>query len=81
MIVRIDAPKSKIKLQLLSSQDKRKKTGNTAIDWCFYKYRYRVANVFAKLKHFLSVATRYDKLHRNFERTVALTCTFLVLAM
>ena len=36
--------------------------GNDDIDWCLYKYRHLVENVFARLKHFRAIATRYDKL-------------------
>jgi len=54
---------------------------NDDIDWCLYKYRHLVENVFARLKHFRAIATRYDKLKRNFEGTVALACAFLWLPM
>jgi transposase len=37
---------------------------NADIDWGLYKYRHLVENVFARLKHFRSIATRYDKLGR-----------------
>jgi len=33
------------------------------------------------LKHFRAIATRYDKLKRNFEGAVALVCAFLWLPM
>jgi len=55
--------------------------GNEDMDWCLYKYRHLVENVFARLKHFRAVATRYDKLKRNFESVVALACAFLWLPM
>jgi transposase len=60
---------------------KNSKTGNDDIDWCLYKYRHLVENVFARLKHFRAIATRYDKLKRNYEGAVALTCAFLWLPM
>lgn len=41
--------------------------GNTDMDWGLYKYRHLVENVFARLKLYRAVATRYDKLKRNFE--------------
>ena len=56
-------------------------TGNGDIDWCLYKYRHLVENVFARLKHFRAIATRYDKLKRNFESLVALACGFIWLPM
>ena len=60
---------------------KNSKVGNNDIDWCLYKYRHLVENVFARLKHFRAIATRYDKLKRNFEGAVALVCAFLWLPM
>ncbi|WP_445367470.1 IS5 family transposase [Methylomonas sp. BW4-1] len=55
--------------------------GNDGMDWCLYQYRHRVENVFARLKHFRAIATRYDKLKRNFEGVVALACAFIWLPM
>ena len=60
---------------------KNSTVGNDDIDWCLYKYRHLVENVFAKLKNFRAIATRYDKLKRNFEGAVALVCAFLWLPM
>ena len=57
------------------------KAGNGDMDWCIYKYRHLVENVFARLKHFRAIATRYDKLKRNFLGSLALACTFLWLPM
>lgn len=47
------------------------------MDWGLYKYRHLVKNAFAGLKHFRAIATRYDKLKRNFESLIALACAFL----
>ena len=55
--------------------------GNEEMDWCLYKYRHLVENAFARLKHFRSIATRYDKLKRNYQSMVALACAFLWLPM
>lgn len=60
---------------------KNSKIGNDDIDWCLYKYRHLVENVFARLKHFRAIATRYDKLKINFESSVALAAGFLWLPM
>ena len=60
---------------------KNSKVGNDDVDWCLYKYRHLVENIFAKLKNFRAIATRYDKLKRNFEGSVALACAFLWLPM
>lgn len=48
------------------------KTGNGDMDWGLYKHRHPVENVFARLKHFRAIATRYDKLKRNYEGVLAL---------
>ena len=55
--------------------------GNADIDWGLYKYRHSVENVFARLKHFRSIATRYDKLKRNYASMLAMACSFLWLPM
>ena len=57
---------------------KNSKTGNDDIDWTLYKYRHLVENIFARLKNFRAVVTRYDKLKRNFEGSKASSlCVFL----
>lgn len=55
--------------------------GNDDMDWGLYKLRHLVENVFARLKHFRSIATRYDKLKRNYESMLALACGYLWLPM
>ncbi len=57
------------------------KTGNADIDWCLYKYRHLVENAFARLKHYRGIATRYDKLQRNYASTLALGCCLMWLPM
>jgi transposase len=57
------------------------KTGNDDMDWGLYKYRHLVENVFARLKHFRAIATRYDKLKRNYSSMVALACGLIWLPM
>lgn len=57
------------------------KTGNDDMDWGLYQYRHLVENVFARLKHFRAIATRYDKLKRNYASMVALACGFMWLPM
>ena len=51
--------------------------GNKGLDWHLYKLRHLVENAFARLKHYRAVATRYDKLARNYESIVSLACAFL----
>lgn len=60
---------------------KNSNIGNEDIDWSLYKYRHLVENVFARLKHFRAIATRYDKLKRNYEGSMALACAVLWLPM
>jgi len=55
--------------------------GNENMDWCLYKYRHLVENAFARLKHFRSIATRYDKLKRNYEGMLYLACSIIWLPM
>jgi transposase len=46
-----------------------------AYDKARYKDRHLVENAFCRIKDFRRVATRYDKLARNFLSTVALATT------
>jgi transposase len=54
-----------------------------AIDHDTYLYRARHAaeNLFAKLKQFRSLATRYDKLTRNYAAMVAIACVVIWLKL
>ena len=60
---------------------KNSKTGNAGLDKYMYKLRHLVENMFARLKQFRAIATRYDKLKRNFVSLVALACAFIWLPM
>lgn len=60
---------------------KNSKTGNSDMDWGLYKYRHLVENVFARLKHFRAIATRYDKLKRNYASMLAMACSYIWLPM
>ena len=53
------------------------KRESPTFDWHIYKQRHLVENAFANLKRFRGVATRYDKLGRNYESTVAIACSYL----
>ncbi|MFO7579951.1 MAG: IS5/IS1182 family transposase, partial [Nitrosomonas halophila] len=55
--------------------------GNADMDWGLYKYRHLVENAFARLKQYRAIATRYDKLKRNYESMVAMACGYLWLPM
>ncbi len=60
---------------------KNSKTGNIDVDWDLYKYRHLVENLFARLKHFRAIATRYDKLRRNYASMLAMACSSIWLPM
>ncbi|MTI11659.1 IS5 family transposase [Sansalvadorimonas verongulae] len=60
---------------------KGSKTGNQDMDWHLYKHRHLVENIFARLKHFRGLATRYDKLKRNYVSVVAMACCIVWLPM
>lgn len=60
---------------------KNNKAGNDDIDWCLYKYRHLVENAFARIKHFRAIATRYDKLERNYASMLALAFVMMWLPM
>ena len=42
------------------------KSSNDHMDWYMYKIRHLVENSFCRLKQFRGIATRYDKLKRNY---------------
>ena len=52
------------------------KTPNPDMDDEIYKWRHLVENLFARLKHFRAIATRYDKLARNYLGTIKLGSIF-----
>lgn len=39
-----------------------------------YRERHRIENLFAKLKHYRRISTRYEKLHDTFAAMVSLAC-------
>ncbi|ADG25438.1 hypothetical protein lpa_03022 [Legionella pneumophila 2300/99 Alcoy] len=51
------------------------------MDWCLYKHRHLVENLFARIKHFRAIATRFDKLKQNYASVVAMAYLFLWLTM
>ena len=51
--------------------------GIADIDWGLYQYRHLVENAIARLKQYRAIATRYDKLKRNYESMVAIACGYL----
>ncbi|MBL0319530.1 MAG: IS5 family transposase [Alphaproteobacteria bacterium] len=53
------------------------KKPNPEFDSYLYKLRHLVENLFARMKHFRSIATRFEKLARNFKARLFLACTFI----
>jgi transposase len=51
--------------------------GNDDVDFGVYKFRHLVENMFARMKHFRSLATRYEKLKRNYNGVVAFICSII----
>lgn len=54
---------------------------NPEFDSHLYKMRHLVENLFARLKHFRGIATRFEKLARNFKAMTFLACTFIYLKL
>lgn len=55
----------------------RNKGANTNFDPYLYKLRHLIENLFARLKQFRSIATRYEKLARNFKSMIYLACMII----
>jgi transposase len=60
---------------------KNSRSKNKDYDRGIYRLRHLVENLFARLKHFRAIATRYDKLKRNYEATVRLACIYIWLRL
>jgi len=58
---------------------KANRTTKRACDFALYCERNLVERFFNKLKHFRAIATRYDKLARNFLAGVQLAATIILL--
>ena len=76
-----DEFRSKLEKILLQEAIYNKRNLRMTMDWGLYKYRHLVENAFARLKQYRRVATRYDKLKRNYESMVAMACGYLWLPM
>jgi transposase len=53
---------------------KANRVNKPAFDEHLYKERHRIENLFARLKAYRRIATRYDKLHETFAAMVTLAC-------
>lgn len=54
---------------------------NPEFDSYLYKSRHLIENFFARLKHFRSIATRFEKLARNFKAIIWLACSLIWLKL
>ncbi|MDO5638834.1 MAG: transposase [Neisseria sp.] len=54
---------------------------NVSMDWHMYQIRHLVENTFEKLKNYRGVVTRYGRLKKHYESTVALVCIMLRLPL
>lgn len=48
-----------------------------AFDQHLYRERHRIENLFAKLKHFRRIATRYEKLPSSFAAMLSIACIII----
>lgn len=53
------------------------KRENKEFDKYLYRLRHLVENAFARLKHFRAIATRFDKLARNYRSMVYIACMLI----
>jgi transposase len=53
------------------------KKPNPEFDRHLYKMRHLVENLFARLKHYRGIATRFEKLARNFKAIVYIACSII----
>ena len=67
----------KHKMKPIIPKRKNAKQPNPDFDSYLYKLRHLVENMFARLKQFRSIATRYEKLARNFESMIYLACIII----
>jgi transposase len=59
---------------------KSNRSSKPAFDEHIYVERHHIENLFARLKSFHRIATRYEKLHRTFAAMVSLACIFIWLS-
>lgn len=72
---------TKKEIQAVIPRKRNSLKGNADMDWGLYRCRHLVENAFARLKQYRAIATRYDKLKRNYESMVAMACGYLWLPM
>lgn len=57
------------------------RTLKPSFDEHLYRERHRIENLFARLKAFRRIATRYEKLHSTFAAMLSLACIFVWLTL
>ena len=72
--------RSKKMIPIIPRKSNSKKS-NPEFDSHLYKLRHLVENLFARLKHFRSIATRFDKLARNFRSMLFIACSLIWLRL
>lgn len=73
--IRVQAEKKEMRVVIPVKSNSKDKS-NPSFDSYLYKLRHIVENLFARLKRFRSIATRYDKTKINFASTLYLACAY-----
>lgn len=68
--------KSKHMIPIIPMRSNSKRL-NKEFDKYLYQLRHLVENAFARLKHFRAIATRFDKLARNYQSMIYIACMFI----
>jgi len=66
---------------VIAKRNDGKDLARNSMDCYLHKYRHLVENAFARIKQYLSVSTRYDKLERNYASMVSLAFILMWLPM
>ena len=64
---------------MIDTTQEKWQVSNPEFDTYLYKLHQLMKNMFARLKHFRSITTRFEKLARNFEAMVYLACTIITI--
>jgi len=60
---------------------KANRTSKPAFDQHSYAHRHRIENLFARLKNYRRIATRYEKLLKHFNAMLLLACIIIWLKL
>ncbi|MBS9857275.1 transposase [Vibrio alginolyticus] len=71
----------KVEASLTPKRNDGQDVDKKCVDWCLYTYRHQVENAFARIKHSLSIPTKYGKLERKYASMVSLAFTMMLLPM